>query len=177
MKPQDNEKVKKAFLESYELYSDAIFRYAYLKTSDRNKALDIAQDTFSRAWEYVLKGDPVVNMRALLYRIAHNLIIDEYRKKSTISLDGLIEEGFDYGANHTERMMDQLDAKEVVKLLDKIDSKYRDVVMWRYIDELSVKEIAEITGDTENTISVRIHRGIEKIKDLIKEENNNHEIV
>ncbi len=139
-----------------------------MKTSDRNKALDIAQDTFAKAWEYAAKGEPVLNMRALLYRIAHNLIVDSYRKKSSSSLDKMMEEGFDYGANNTEQMTDRLDAHEVMKLVDQIDPKYRDVVMWRYIDELSVKEIADITGDTENTISVRIHRGIEKIKDLMK---------
>jgi len=169
---KEHDKIKQSFLESYELYSDAIFRYAYMKTSDRNKALDIAQDTFTRAWEYASKGEPVLNMRALLYRIAHNLIVDEYRKKSTVSLDAMMEEGFDYGANNTERMIDQFDARDVIKLVDQIDPKYRDVVMWRYIDEMSVKEIADITGDTENTVSVRIHRGIEKLKNLAKLQNH-----
>ncbi len=143
-----------------------------MKTSDRNKAIDIAQDTFARAWEYAAKGEPIVNMRALLYRIAHNLIVDGYRKKSAVSLDHLMEEGFDYGTNNTERMMDQLDGHETMKLLDKLDQKYRDVVIWRYIDELSVKEIAQITGETENTVSVRIHRGLEKIRELAKLQNN-----
>ncbi len=165
----NHDKAKQAFLESYDLYSDAIFRYAYLKTSSRDKALDIAQDTFARAWEYVLKDEPILNMRALLYRIAHNLIIDGYRKKSSVSLDKMMEEGYDYGANTTEEMTDRMDAQVVMKLLDQIDKKYRDVIIWRYLEEMSVKEIADITGESENTVSVRIHRGIEKIKKLTQE--------
>jgi RNA polymerase sigma-70 factor (ECF subfamily) len=51
-------------------------------------------------------------------------------------------------------------------LLDDVGDKYRDVIIMRFIDELSVKEISDVTGETENNISVRLHRGMEKLREI-----------
>ena len=166
---KDPEKQKDDFLESYNLYGDSIFRYALLKISDREKALDITQETFTRAWEYMVRGEEVLNMKALFYRIAHNLIIDEYRRKKNVSLDNLMEEGFDYGKNEAERIEGEIDGKLLMKSLDQLDEKYREALILRYINDLSVKEIAETLGESENNVSVRIHRGLEKARKIFEE--------
>ena len=56
--------------------------------------------------------------------------------------------------------------KEVVDKLFEIDEKYRDVLVLRYTEGLSVQEIAEVLGERENTVSVRIHRGIQQLRKL-----------
>lgn len=170
----DLDKAKKDFLESYDQYNDAIFRYCYFQTSKREVAMDLAQDTFVKAWEYLAKGHTVEHMKAFLYRIAGNLIIDYRRKKKTESLDTMMEAGFDVGSDESERITHNLDAKQALELVGQIDEKYRDVIIMRYIDELSIKEIADVTGETENNISVRLHRGIEKVKALCEEKEINH---
>ncbi len=159
--------IEKEYLKSYEAHNDAIFRFALFQTSSRTVALDITQDTFIKTWEYLADGNTVENMKALLYRIAHNLIIDYRRKKKTVSLDGMTESGFDVGFDPTEHSFSAADAKEAMKTLSMIDKKYKDVVVMRHIEGMSVKEIADITGESENTISVRIHRGLEKLRDMI----------
>ena len=153
------------FLRWYEEYSDAIFRHCAFRLSDREKAKDATQETFIRLWNYVAEGKEIVSVRSFLYKIANNLIIDEYRRKQTFSLDQLQEEsGFDIGFDDRERIQVHDEFERVQKTIAIIPEQYREVFVMRHIDGLSVKEISSILNESENVISVRIHRAIEKIK-------------
>ena len=68
------------FIKAYDDFNDDIFRFVYLKTRNRDTALDLTQETFTKAWEYVDDGKEVGHMRGFLYQIARNLVIDHYRK-------------------------------------------------------------------------------------------------
>ena len=126
------------------------------------------QETFIKTWEYISRGGEIKNIRAFLYKVANNLVIDESRKKKALSLDALMEDGFDFGADERGKLENIISAKEALALMQKLDDGYKEVVLLRYVEDLSPKEIAEILGETENMVSVRIHRGIQKIKELIK---------
>ena len=76
------------------------------------------------------------------------------------------EEGFDVPDDTKDRLTNFLEGAEVMKTLNKLDPKYRQAVAMRYIDNLSPKEIAEAIGETENNVSVRIHRGLEQIRKI-----------
>ena len=169
------EKIKQELTDAYEKFGDAIFRYCFGQTSDREKALDLTQETFTRAWQYLSDGKKIEQIRPFLYRIATNAIIDDRRKRKTVSLDALMEEGFDYanGTDEQEQKEITFESGQAVELIKKLDEKYKDVLMLRYVDELSVKEIAEIVGESENNVSVRIHRGLDKLEKLIRSEHNN----
>lgn len=166
-----SEAQKNQFLKAYDDLHDALFRYIVLKISPRDKAVDLVQETFTRAWEYIVRGEEIGNIKSLLYRIAHNLVIDEYRKKKETSLDSLMEDGFDYGENSHATLEAKIDGDAVIKIARTLDEKYRDAVIMRYVDELSVGEIAAILGESENNVSVRIHRGIQKLKELLRDAN------
>ncbi len=158
--------IEKEFIEACEMHSDALFRYCFFKISDRELAKDLVQETFMKTWNYLAKGEQVDNIRAFFYKILSNLIIDEYRKKKPLSLDTLTEEkGFD----EKEILENNIDAQKALLLLNDIGDMYKDMIMMRYVEELSLKEIAEITGESENTIAVKIHRGLKKVKELFKE--------
>lgn len=161
-----NYRHKTEFLQAHEKYADDIFRYCYYRTSDRERAKDLVQDTFTRSWEYLSKGHDVENIRAFLYRIANNLIIDGFRKKKTVSLEDLTEQGFDPGFDSTERMRNQFDGALLMQQLKYLPSNYRDVVIMRFVSELTVKEIAVALNEKENNISVRLHRAIDKLRKL-----------
>lgn len=155
------------FLRWYNEYADAIFRHCAFRLSDREKAKDVTQEVFIRFWNYVREGKDVLNVKSFLYKIANNLIIDEYRRKEVYSLDQLQEElGFDVGFNDRERIELEDEFKSLRKIIDTIPEQYREAFIMRHIDGLSVKEISKITGDSENIISVRVHRAIEKIKKI-----------
>ena len=155
---------QKQFIAAYDEFADSIFRHCYFRVSDREIAKDLAQETFTKTWDYLVRGGTIQNIKAFLYRTAHNLIIDHYRRKKTDSLDALMEDGFE-PKDVGESPLQYSERKEVIAVLEQMDSEYRNVLTMRYLEELSPKEIAEITGEKENTISVRIHRGLKKLKE------------
>ena len=156
------------FVKAYDDLSDAIFRHCYFRIGDRERAKDLMQETFTKSWQYISQGTPVENLKSFLYKVANNLIIDEYRKKKELSLDRLQEQGFDPGFDDRNRTQNKIDAQFVINKINLLDEKYREVVLMRYIDDLAPKEIAKILGESENNISVRIHRGLKQLKEVLK---------
>ena len=164
----NSKKKDKQFLTSYDEYADAIFRHCSLRVSDRELAQDLTQEAFTRVWNYAAGGGKIKNFRAFLYRVANNLIVDSYRKKKTVSLEVLQEKGVQI-RHHTAEgdIKARAEVNDILEFVRKIDEKYREVVIMRYVDELSPKEIAEILNETENAVSVRIHRGLQKVRELL----------
>ncbi len=150
--------------QAYDEHSDAIFRYCCFKVSDREKAIDLTQDVFVKVWQYLLAGNEVENMKALLYKVARNVIIDEYRKKKFDSLDTMSEAGFEPSDTTQVDAISIVEVRLLVERIKELPDSYSEVVFMRYVDDLSVKEIAEALGEKENNISVRIHRGLHKLK-------------
>ncbi len=157
---------QEALSKAYNDYSDALFRYCLVKLSARERALDVVQDVFARAWQYVQDGKEITNMKSFLFTTAHHLIIDSYRKKKTDSLDAMAEEGFDVGDGHDLPLL-SVDSERALKALHTLDELYRDIMIMRFVNSLSPKEIAEITGLSENVVSVRIHRALEKLRVIL----------
>ena len=163
---------ERQFLDTYKQNADAIFRFCFLRVSDRELAKDITQETFMKVWQYAGRTGEILNWRAFLFTTARNLIIDQYRKKKTTSLDNIMEQGFDVGFDTRETLMNKLDGEKALALLGSIPEKYRDAIYMQYVEGLSVKEIAEITSESENNISVRIHRGLQKLRSILRDQNN-----
>ncbi len=160
--------MEELFLRAYDDYADAIFRHCFFRVRDREVAKDLTQDTFLRTWRALGRGVKIDNIRAFLYRVALNLVIDYSQKKKMLSLDTLAEDGFEPGLDNSEKLQNFLDGSRALERLEEIGPKYRDAVYLRYVEELSPQEIADILGENENTISVRIHRGVEKLRELLE---------
>jgi RNA polymerase sigma-70 factor (ECF subfamily) len=178
MKQPDPEKIKQTFMRAYEEFSDPIFRYCYAQTSSRDTATDLSAETFTKAWQYLADGKEIEQMRPFLYRIATNAIIDYRRKKKESSLDALTEEGYDYAdsADVVSQREMNFEGAQAMEILSTLDDKYKDVLVMRFVEDMSVKEIAHATGETENNTSVRIHRGLDKLKKLIQEKHHGKRI-
>ncbi len=159
--------LEREFLAAYDAYSDAIFRHCYFRSFDRERGKDLMQETFMRVWQYLAKGGEVQNMRAFLYRVANNLLADEARKKKEMSLDKLQEEGFDPGKDETPLMQSKIEHSRVMQSISHLDKSYRDMIVMRYVSELSPSEIAEVTGESANTVSVRIYRGLKQLRSFL----------
>lgn len=157
------------FLKAYEDYNDAIFRFCVIKTRNRDLALDITQEAFIKTWEYLTAGKSIENMRAFVYQVARNLIIDHSRKKQSVSLEAILEAGHEFGFEEKEQIENKIDGKQALLVLSSLKKKDHDVLLFRFVEDLSIPEIAEITGEKENTISVRIHRALKKAETLIEE--------
>ncbi|MEY4747093.1 MAG: hypothetical protein RLZZ416_142 [Candidatus Parcubacteria bacterium] len=159
-----------AFLASYEECADAVFRHCLARVRDREIAKDITQETFSRAWLYLSEGKTIEYMRAFLYRVANNLIVDHARRKKASSLDSMMEEdGFEVEDETTPDPTNRQAAREAMRLLDSLDEIYQTAISMRFLEDMSPREIAAALGVSENVVSVRIHRGIERLRKLADE--------
>jgi len=163
------------FLKAYDEYNNALFRHAYLRISDREKAIDLVHDTFTKVWSYIRGGYPVDSFRPFLYKVLNNLIIDEYRRRKEASLDALLEmEGVDEGSfddlteSSVETLAATIDGQKAFLLLGELPDQYREVIILRFVDQLGPKEISELIEESENTISVRIHRGLRLLRTKIE---------
>lgn len=156
------------FIASYDSYADSLFRHCYLRVFDKDLAKDLVQEAFIRVWNYLAEGKEIRNFKSFLYQVADNLIIDNSRKRKTISLDLLKEKGVEPRLSTEDGKLDKLiDAKRAAEIISLLEEPYRQVILFRYLDDLSVKEIARICGEKENNISVRIHRGLKKLEEIV----------
>lgn len=167
--PMEKETSKqRRFAEAYKKYADPLLRFSFFKLNDRELSKDIIQDAFVKVWQYMAQR-PVKNIRALLYKMTSNLVIDEYRRRKPVdSLDDLNEKGFDPGFNDTEEMMHAIDAHEAQKLMKQVPQPYRKTLFLKFFKGLSLNEISNITHEKKNVIAVHIHRGIAKLRKLYK---------
>lgn len=154
------------FTSVYDAHADAIYRHCAYRVSDTEIAADLTQDTFLRAWDYIAKGHSIEQMRAFLFRIANNLIINHYKKKKSASLDVLMEGGFDPAS--TENVAQEFETeKDVLRLLEQLPQTDRDVLVMRFIDGLGPKDISSITGQSENAVSAALTRAMKKVRTLL----------
>jgi len=168
IKRGDNE----AFSEIYDEYSQKIYRYIYFKVPDSQTAEDLTGQTFLNFWEYISQTDKTVNnLQAFLYNVAHNLLIDFYRRRKEdmplTAVDNLAAE-----TDEKVRSKVHLD-KDMAKLIAtiaKLNDDYNDLVTLHYIEEYSVREIAGILGKTENNVRVTLHRALKALKKLLSDE-------
>jgi RNA polymerase sigma-70 factor, ECF subfamily len=159
-------RTEKEFLEAYDSYADALFRHAYFRVHDRDRAKDLVQEAFTRTWVALSEGARIKNLRAFLYRVLTNEIIDESRKKKASSLDALTEEGFAPEDEYaTENVYALAIIRETHALLAELSDEYRLPLVMRHLDGLTPGEIAVILGVSENVVSVRINRAMKKLRE------------
>lgn len=157
---------KKQFLSLYEKHADELFRYCFFKTGQRDQSLEIVQEVFMKAWISMQKGTIMDNPKAFLYAATRNAITDWYRKKKPVSLEELQEVGFDATYEDAPKPFDRLEAERILEHASGLEDKYREVIILRFVNDLSVTEIALLLGENENNVSVRIHRALEKLRKI-----------
>ena len=158
--------LQEKFTLIYNEHADAIFRHVYYRINDRERALELMQGVFAGLWKRMADGAQVEHPQAFLYASARNATINEWRdRKANISLESLMEAGGDipYDDADAQELAAQ---KEAVGKLQHIEEPYREALTLRYVDDLPVQQIAQILGENPNTISVRIKRGLEKLRRL-----------
>ena len=168
----DTSNIEQQFTQAYQAYADAIFRYCYYRVFDREKAKDYMQEAYCRTWKYISEGKTIENIRAFLYRTASNIIIDEARKKKSISLDYIMEKGFAASHDPREKTEHYFMGKEIIGIVKSLEEKYRDVILLKYVEDLSTKEIALILNETENNVYVRINRAIVKVREIVQQQEH-----
>lgn len=162
-----------AFGLLYDKYHGQIYRFVYLKISHREEAEDITHHVFLSAWQniadYKHRGFP---FSSLLYQIARNKVIDHYRtRKSTIDIEDLNEAELPrHGTTLEDSLHSQFQLATVKTALKQLKQDYQDIIIMRYIEELTPSEVARILKKPETTVRVLQHRAIKQLKALLSKE-------
>ena len=156
-----------AFGLLYDKYQPQIYRFIYLKVGQREEAEDLTHQVFLKSWqsiaEYRFQGFP---FSSWLYSIARHQIIDYYRtRKSEIALESVTEFKVE---NPAPKIIDNnLDIERVKRALQQLKTEQQDVIILRFIEDLSLQEVASILNKTEGAIKLLQHRAIKKLRRIM----------
>ncbi len=159
-----------------ELYQHRLLRYLLFLTGKR----EVAEDLFQETWMRVLLRGGQYNGKARfdtwLFAIARNLVIDLSRKRTMASLDEMSDTSVDGravefaidGPSPLEEFQLREDRAEVAEVLMKLEPNYREVLVLRFHEELSLEEIANVTRAPLSTVKSRLYRGLAALKPEIE---------
>lgn len=158
--------VRESFEEAYEQFLEPMFRYFSYRLDDRDRARELAQETFMRAWKHLAGGKEIESFKPFLYTTAGNLFKNELRdRRPASSLETLMEtRGFDAEDERVTGADEAADARLLFGKLDELPERDREVLVLRYADGLDNREIAHMLGISESATGVRIHRAIARLR-------------
>lgn len=171
---------KEAFAEIYDFYVVKIFRFVYLKTSSKETAEDLTSETFLKYWKYIkakVKADEkekIENSKigSFIYKIARNLIIDFYRRKNYETVE-ISEEDKETIIDRKQDILAELNRKQEIeelrKALGRLKDDYQEILILRYVEDLSITEIAEITEKKKGAIRVQLYRATKMLEKVMRD--------
>lgn len=159
------------FLEFYDQNADKIYQFVFFRVAGRQEAQDLTSEIFLKAWQYVSGGNEVENLRALFYQIARNQLVDHYRlkDKKVVALQdvqaspeqkNLVSDA----AAINREIDDNLDLERIKKALKGLKEEYQEVVILRYLNDLDLKEVAEIMDKSYGATRVLVTRALTALK-------------
>ncbi len=164
------------FLDFYDKNVMKIYRYVYFRVGSQEAAQDLSSEAFTKTWQYLINGNrQIENLSALIYQICRNLISDHFRYNSDISipLEGVSDNISDKIIGESESVIvgkaeDCFQLDQIKECLKLIRPEYQELIIWYYIDDFEVPEIAQILGKTEGAIRTSLSRAIAALRDQIE---------
>lgn len=156
-----------------EQYQYRLLRYLVYLTGNRELAKDLFQETWIRVLERGHQYDGQRKFSTWLYAVARNLTIDHFRKKRTVSLDGLMEDEQHAPIDPCPLAWEHVAWHELTEQINAallgIPAQYREVVVLRFKDELTLEEMVAVTGSPLGTVKSRLYRGLNLLMVQLKE--------
>ena len=170
-------KDKEVFIKVYDDFAGDIYRFVYFKVGHAEEARDLTSMIFLKTWNHIQNNSLTssTTLRALLYKIARTSIVDYYREtgsKLEVSLDddehpiNVVDENVDLEGD-MDRASDIANIKSKLPLLKE---EYREIIVLKFVNDLEIDEISEVTGKTRGNVRVLLHRALAALKDLLEEE-------
>ncbi|MFC1911793.1 sigma-70 family RNA polymerase sigma factor [Chloroflexota bacterium] len=157
-----------ALTQLYEENFDKIYRYIVLKIGEKTEAEDMTQQVFLKAFKnissYKYQGLP---FSSWLYRIAHNQIVDYFRKKSkraTVPLDESLTAGNSDPRQEVER---SLEVEDLARATRKLTKSQQEVISLRFAGEFSIAQVARVMGKSEGAIKALQHSAIVSLRKVL----------
>lgn len=149
----------------YDTYVDGIYRFIYLKVFQKEVAEDLTSDVFFKALSKINTYNPEkgASFKTWIYKIAYNTIVDYFRvNKEKVDIDEIVET-IQVDEDIAENIDNKDKIKKILSFLETVDPKVKRIIILRFWDDLSFKEIAEITGESVDNCKKIVSRTIAKI--------------
>ena len=158
-----------AFGQLYSMYFDRVYRYVRFRVGNTTDAEDLTGSIFLSAWRTIDRFSPKhdASFAGWLFRLAHNAIVDRYRRqRESVSLDDVGAcVACDDESSGTEHMVEwRLTVAELHQALQALTAEQREVVLLRFVEGLSAREVGDIMGKQEGTVRGMQFRAIEALR-------------
>jgi len=153
----------KEYEKLYTKYSDKVFNYFWYRTGhDKPLSEDLMQETFLRAFQHLRRfNNRGYSYLTYLITIAHNVLVDHYRKPKSIPFEAIEDIPFEI----TEDLERKSDAEYLWRAIQDLPQSNRDKLLMKYQQGMSIKDIAIATGTTENAVKLSLSRSRKKLKE------------
>lgn len=161
--------LREKFGEIYDRYIDKIYRFIFLKVNSQEIAQDLTSETFLRGWQaFQEKNEEIENIQAFLYRIARNLVTDYYREKNKNQvISAEFSPIIDPRQNLEERAIINSDLTMIRQALANLKEEYQNVIIWHYLDDLPIQEVAQMLDRSEEATRVLLSRALKALRTTI----------
>jgi len=167
---------KEAFIKVYDENVKEVHRFVYFKIGKREEADDLTSIIFLKAWNHIQNKtlEDAKTLRSLLYKIARNAVIDYYREHAGRTISSIDDEEnkidvADESQDAHEKIEQEDDINLIKSQLPFLKEEYREIIVMRFVNDLSLEEISDITGKTKGNIRVILHRALNALRELIEE--------
>lgn len=158
---------RQAFGLIYDHFSERLYKFIFFRIGHKEVAEDILSDTFVKGWMKIDQATSHKSLSAWLYQVAKNNIIDYYRiKKITVPLEE-VENILEDAVNPVDLTDLSFDQKKLVELIRHLPKDQQEVIKYKFFEDLTNPEIAQILNKSEESIRVIQHRAILKLKELL----------
>ena len=159
-----------AFAFFYDKYVTNIYRFVLIKVSNKQVAEDLTQDIFLKTWQHLVDKRNVKSFQAFIFRVARNRVIDHYRQsnKQELPLE-YVPEIIDMSDNIEKDLDKAIDKDKLLQKIQQLKPTYQEVLLLRYLEDLSIDDIARVIQKDKNNVRVIIHRALNKLKQIADE--------
>ena len=165
-------------------YGTRLFSFIRSRVKNDEDAQDILQDVWYQL-SSIIDTEPIEQMSAWLFRVSRNRIVDKMRKQTTLSLEDLVYEDEDgemifpeallTDSSEAETEFDSVFFKEsLFEALSELPEKQREVFVWNELDEMTLQQIADKTGESIKTIISRKHYAVVHLREKLRNMYNNY---
>jgi RNA polymerase sigma-70 factor (ECF subfamily) len=162
-----------AFAYLVEEYKNMVFSLAFKITKNREEAEEVSQDTFIKAYKNIHKFKGDSKLSTWLYRIAYHASLDHIKKNKNNNSTFQINEITFNQIKAVDTILEGIERKERAKIINdcllKLQEEERSLIWMFYFDELSLKEIIEVTEISESNLKVKLHRARKKLLAIVEE--------
>ena len=164
---------KEELVAIYEENSPGIYRYAVRLLGDVNLAEDCVSETFSRFLAAIQRGGgPRENIRAYLYRVAHNWVTDYYRRKPIPELQIDEHEPVEPDSNPASKVADSMERERVREAILSLPAEQQQIIQLRFLENWSHEEVAQVLGKSADATRSMQYRAIGSLRRILMEEES-----